>query len=130
MVELTEPEARARERVCLPLDGLQDMGAVEQRVQELSPVVGLFKVGKETYTRFGYDAVHLVQNNGSNVFLDLKYHDIPNTVYGAAKAAAEHEVYMFNVHAAGGYEMMRAARDVYEMVLLVHNHQKYLVLPF
>lgn len=106
---LTEKEQLARKRVCLPLDGLNVMAEVEQRVEELSPVVGLFKVGKESFTRFGPKVVDVVQNKGGDVFLDLKYHDIPNTVRGAARAAAELQVYMFNVHTSGGVEMMEAA---------------------
>ncbi len=109
--QLTEKEQEARKRVCLPLDGLRTMDELAERVRELSPVVGLFKIGKESYTRFGPDSVKQVQNNGANVFLDLKYHDIPNTVRGAAEAAAELGVYMFNVHASGGLEMMKAARE-------------------
>jgi len=74
-------------------------------------VVGLFKIGKESYTRFGPKAVDVVHTSRARVFLDLKYHDIPNTVKGAARAAAEMQVYMFSVHALGGIEMMRAAVD-------------------
>jgi orotidine-5'-phosphate decarboxylase len=108
-VELSEKEQEARKRVCLPLDGLNTLEEVEKRVVELSSYVGLFKIGKESYTRFGPEVVKLVHSLGSDVFLDLKYHDIPNTVKGAAKAAAELGVYMFNVHACGGLEMMKAA---------------------
>lgn len=108
-MNLTAKEQKARKMVCLPLDGLNTMDAVNERVKELSPVVGLFKVGKESYTRFGPRVVEAVQNEGRNVFLDLKYHDIPNTVKGAARAATEMQVYMFNVHAFGGIKMMEAA---------------------
>lgn len=109
MIKLTEKEKLARKRVCLPLDGLQSLSELEDRVKELSPVVGLFKIGKESFTRFGLDSIKAVNDYGAKVFLDLKYHDIPNTVKGAAKAAAQLGVYMFNVHASGGLEMMRAA---------------------
>ena len=108
-MELTAKQQRAREMVCMPLDGLNSMTALQERVSELNPVVGLFKIGKETYTQFGPPAIDLVHSQGANVFLDLKYHDIPNTVRGAAKAATEQGVYMFNVHASGGIEMMQAA---------------------
>jgi orotidine-5'-phosphate decarboxylase len=97
--------------VCLPLDGLQTLAQVHTLVEELSPYVGRFKVGKESFTRFGPEVVHLVHHHGAGVFLDLKYHDIPNTVKGAARAAAELGVSMFNVHAAGGLAMMAAARE-------------------
>ena len=106
-----DKEREARKMVCLPLDGLATLSDAEARVQELSPVVGLYKVGKESFTRFGPDVVRMVQAHGANVFLDLKYHDIPNTVKGAANAATQLGVYMFNVHAAGGSEMMHAALE-------------------
>jgi orotidine-5'-phosphate decarboxylase len=108
-MQLKVKEKLARAKVCLPLDGLKTMDELNSMVRELSPVVGLFKIGKESYTRFGPQAVDAVHDAGANVFLDLKYHDIPNTVKGAARAAAEMRVYMFNVHASGGIKMMEAA---------------------
>jgi orotidine-5'-phosphate decarboxylase len=87
------------------------MEHVEELVDELSPYVGLFKVGKESFSRFGPEVVRLVQARGAGVFLDLKYHDIPNTVRGAARAATDLGVAMFNVHASGGSAMMAAARE-------------------
>ncbi|MBU1111207.1 MAG: orotidine 5'-phosphate decarboxylase / HUMPS family protein [archaeon] len=109
MDELTAKEQEARKMVCLPLDGLATFDDAETRVKELGPVVGLFKVGKESYTRFGPDIVKMVQDHGANVFLDLKYHDIPNTVKGASGAATEKLSWVFNVHASGGRAMMEAA---------------------
>lgn len=109
MTELTEKEKQARKIVCLPLDGLDTIQEIKKRVEELSPWVGLFKIGKESFTKFGPEIVKIIQQSGSEVFLDLKYHDIPNTVKGAAKAATDLGVYMFNVHASGGKEMMKAA---------------------
>ncbi len=106
---LSSKESAARQKVCLPLDGLHSLDAVEGMVSELSPYVGLFKVGKESYTRFGPRVVELVREHGAGVFLDLKYHDIPNTVKGAARAATELGAAIFNVHAAGGSAMMAAA---------------------
>jgi len=110
-MELTEKEQEARKKVCLPLDELSTIEEIKSMVEELSPYVGLFKIGKETFTRFGPKSVELVQNYGADVFLDLKYHDIPNTVKGAAKAATDLGVSMFNVHASGGLAMMKAAID-------------------
>ena len=69
----------------------------------------MFKIGKELFTRFGPEVVKLVHEYGCEVFLDLKYHDIPNTVKGAANAATQLGVYMFNVHVSGGTAMMKAA---------------------
>ena len=110
-IKLNEQEKIARSKVCLPLDGLNTLEELKERVEELSPVVGLFKIGKETFTRFGPESVKIVKSYGANVFLDLKYHDIPNTVKGAASAATELGVYMFNVHASGGSAMMKAALE-------------------
>jgi orotidine-5'-phosphate decarboxylase len=109
--ELSSQEKAARGRVCLPLDGLASLASVESLLDELSPFVGLFKVGKESFTRFGPEVITTVQKRGAGVFLDLKYHDIPNTVRGAAKAATELGVSMVTVHAAGGLAMMSAARE-------------------
>jgi orotidine-5'-phosphate decarboxylase len=109
MVELNEREREARNKICLPLDGLDTMEGVRERVEELAPFVGLFKIGKESFVRFGPEVVRLVQQSGGDVFLDLKFHDIPNTVRGAAEAAVELGVFMFNIHASGGLEMMKAA---------------------
>jgi len=108
-MQLTEKEKQARTKLCLPLDELNTLKEIQERVEELAPYVGLFKIGKETFTRFGPEAVKLVQQYGANVFLDLKYHDIPNTVKGAASAATQLGVWMFNVHASGGIQMMKAA---------------------
>ena len=109
MIDLSPQEQAAREMVCLPLDNLDSLGKVHALVEELSPLVGRFKVGKESFTLFGPEVVRLVRDLGAGVFLDLKYHDIPNTVRGAARAATEMGVAMFNVHAAGGSAMMAAA---------------------
>ncbi len=108
---LTQQEKMARNRVCLPLDGLNTLAEVKERVAELKEVVGLFKIGKESFTKFGPAVIELIHNSKREVFLDLKYHDIPNTVKGAAAAAAALGVLMFNVHASGGLDMMRAAKE-------------------
>jgi orotidine-5'-phosphate decarboxylase len=108
-MQLTKKEQEARQKVCLPLDGLETLEDVEKRIEELSCVVGLFKIGKESFTKFGPNVIEIVKSYGADVFLDLKYHDIPNTVYWAAYAVSKLGVYMFNVHASGGLKMMQKA---------------------
>ncbi len=78
---------------------------------QLDPRLCRVKVGKELFVRVGPRIVEALQNRGFSIFLDLKFHDIPNTVAGACRAAAALEVWMVNVHASGGRKMMQAARE-------------------
>jgi len=80
----------------------------------LDPGQCRLKVGKELFTAAGPDLVLQLQALGFEVFLDLKFHDIPNTVAGAVRAAAELGVWMVNVHASGGRRMLLAAREALE----------------
>jgi orotidine-5'-phosphate decarboxylase len=107
-VVLTSQEALARKKVCLALD-VPSLEDARELVRVLHPYVGMYKVGLELFTAEGPDVVRTIQDEGGDVFLDLKFHDIPNTVKGAARSATKLGVYMFNVHASGGVPMMRAA---------------------
>jgi len=78
---------------------------------KLDPESCRVKVGKELFTRSGPSIVKDLTNRGFDVFLDLKFHDIPNTVAKAVLAAAEAGAWMVNVHASGGRHMMEAARN-------------------
>ena len=78
-------------------------------VELLSGHVGMFKVGKELFTAVGPKIIESIKQKGQKVFLDLKFHDIPNTVARAAEAAVKLNVDMFNVHASGGSQMIKEA---------------------
>lgn len=80
-------------------------------VERLDPARCRLKVGKELFTRVGPAFVDLLQQRGFEVFLDLKFHDIPNTVAAACEAAADLGVWMVNVHVAGGARMIETARE-------------------
>ena len=80
-------------------------------VDSLDPKLCRLKVGKELYTACGPDLLKQIQNRGFEVFLDLKFHDIPNTVAKAVNVAGNMGVWMLNVHASGGQAMMEAARE-------------------
>lgn len=79
--------------------------------ERLDPSLCRVKVGKELFTREGPAVVRALQDRGFGVFLDLKFHDIPNTVASAVHAAADLGVWMVNLHASGGSRMMTAARE-------------------
>jgi orotidine-5'-phosphate decarboxylase len=90
---------------------VQDGVAALALGNNLRDVVGAFKVGSRLFTTEGPDIVRTLGANGTRVFLDLKFHDIPNTVATAVAAATSLGVWMVNVHASGGTRMMQAARD-------------------
>lgn len=99
----------AKDRIIVALD-VSDLGKAMELVEKLSLYVGLFKVGLQLLTSEGSPkVVQMIKGAGGDIFYDGKFKDIPNTVAGASKAAAKLGVDMFNVHASGGIEMMRAA---------------------
>lgn len=97
-----------KERVVVALDiAAQDQLSI--LLKTLREKVSIFKIGKQLFTAFGPDVVRRIRGEGFDVFLDLKFHDIPNTVASAVKAASELSVSMLTIHAQGGKNMMQAA---------------------
>ncbi|OXX53907.1 orotidine 5'-phosphate decarboxylase [Vibrio sp. V12_P9A6T4] len=101
------------QRVIIALDYEQQAEALAF-VDKIDPNSCRLKVGKEMFTLFGPDFVRELHKRGFSVFLDLKFHDIPNTCSKAVRAAAELGVWMVNVHASGGERMMSASRQILE----------------
>jgi orotidine-5'-phosphate decarboxylase len=95
----------------LDVDTCDAAGAL---VDALSPHVAWFKVGSQLFTREGPRVCELVKNAGAKLFLDLKYHDIPNTVAGAVRSAMTLEADMLTLHSSGGERMLSAAREAVE----------------
>ena len=80
-------------------------------LDSIDPSQAQIKIGKEMFTRYGPTLINEIHQRGFKVFLDLKFHDIPNQVAGACRAAADLGVWMTNVHASGGLRMLEAAVD-------------------
>ncbi|MFQ6112175.1 MAG: orotidine-5'-phosphate decarboxylase, partial [Nitrospinota bacterium] len=99
-----------RERLIVALDFEREEEALGL-VESLGEEVLIYKVGSQLFTRSGPSVVRELRARGKRVFLDLKYHDIPATVAAASLEAARLGVFMLNVHASGGYEMMRACAE-------------------
>ncbi|MFP6626189.1 MAG: orotidine-5'-phosphate decarboxylase [Deltaproteobacteria bacterium] len=106
MSKRTSARERARERLIFALDvgSLREAG---EYLRVLEGTVGMFKVGKQLFLKAGPRIVKYIRDRGGEVFLDLKFHDIPQTVARASMEATRHGVVMFNVHASGSREMMR-----------------------
>ena len=99
---------KPKERIILALDVDSEARALEL-VEKLADSVGAFKVGMQLYNQVGPGIVRQIQDLGGRVFVDLKFHDIPNTVAGAARVMTGLNCFMFNVHSSGGRDMMTAA---------------------
>lgn len=98
--------ASPKDRIIFALD-MEHFHEAQHWVNLLKDHVGIFKVGKQLFTHSGPKIIDMINQKGQKVFLDLKYHDIPNTVAKAGEEATKHQVAMFNLHALGGFEMMR-----------------------
>lgn len=106
---MTREEARGKIIFALDVDTRE---AAQAWVTTLAGKIGMFKVGKQLFTAYGPDIVRMIEASGTGVFLDLKYHDIPNTVAMASREAARLGVTLFNVHALGGYDMMARTAEM------------------
>ena len=99
-----------KQKIIVALD-TNNRGSLEEILKKIKGSSCRVKVGKELFTSLGHEAINLIQKYNFEIFLDLKFHDIPSTVEKACKAAAEMGIWMLNVHASGGKEMLNAAKN-------------------
>lgn len=99
-----------KNKIIIALD-FEELDRARELVVLLKDHVGAFKIGKQLFTRYGPESVRLIHGHGGRVFLDLKFHDIPTTVAKASREAARLGVFIFNIHALGGFDMMQQAVD-------------------
>lgn len=102
---------KAKDRLIVALD-VDTKEEVEFLVDELKDEVGMFKVGLQLYTNLGNDIIKFIKDKGGKIFLDLKLHDIPNTVAQTVRVLTGQGVDMMNVHSQGGLEMMKKAKEI------------------
>jgi orotidine-5'-phosphate decarboxylase len=126
-LELVRTRGAMRERLIVALD-IDSLDQARELVRLLAADVGMFKIGKQLFTHAGPQAVRLIQELGGEIFLDLKFHDIPNTVAKAAIEATRMGVRMFNVHASGSLEMMRVTVKEVERVCRQEKRRKPIML--
>lgn len=112
-------------KIFLALDNLSKK-EILTLVDELKDLV-MFKIN-DSFTKYGPELIQEINKRGGKVFLDLKFHDIPNTVANYSIAASELNVYMFNVHAIGGFEMMKAAKEAVDKTCKENNLKKPLLI--
>lgn len=119
--------SQSRNPIIVALDVPHPDAALEL-ARRLAPVVGAFKIGKELFVSAGPDIVRRIRETGGSVFLDLKFHDIPNTVAKAVEAAVRLDVQMLTIHTSGGLAMMQAAQHAAEEAALRTGKTQPLVL--
>src|SRR5690349_3424855 len=117
----------ARNPIIAALDVPTTEAALEL-AKKIAPVVGGFKIGSELFTAAGPEIVRRIRATGAAVFLDMKFHDIPNTVAGAVASAVRLDVQMLTVHAAGGVDMLKAAEQSAQETAWELGHAPPLVL--
>jgi orotidine-5'-phosphate decarboxylase len=114
---------KAKDKLIVALDVDSASRALEL-FDQLRDVAGMFKIGSQLFTAAGPDLVRQIISKGGRIFLDLKFHDIPNTVAAAGVEATRLGVSIFNVHAAGGAEMMKRTAAAVDEVCLQENLAK------
>ena len=117
----------AKDKLIVALD-VEDANQALRLFDSLHDSVGMFKIGIQLFTAAGPEIVRQIVSRGGRVFLDLKYHDIPNTVAMAAIEATRLGVSLFNIHAAGGHEMMKRTANAVAEVATRENLAKPKVL--
>ncbi|MEO7539151.1 MAG: orotidine-5'-phosphate decarboxylase [Pyrinomonadaceae bacterium] len=125
--DAVSPAQNARDRIIVALD-VETAGHANEVIRELDGQVGAFKVGLQLFTAAGPAFVQELTAAGVKVFLDLKFHDIPNTVAKASVEAARLGVWMFDLHVAGGSQMMRSAVDELDKACKEENLRRPLII--
>ena len=105
--------AKAKDKLIVALD-TSDLDVARKMIDELKDVTGMFKMGLELFSEVGTGIFDLIEEKNIKVFFDCKFKDIPNTVARASANVVKRKVAMFNIHADGGSEMMKAARIAVE----------------
>ena len=124
MIKIDE---KIREKLVLALD-VEDINEAKELVATLSPYIGTFKVGLQLFCGYGLEIVNYIKEKNANFFLDVKLHDIPNTVEKASYNVIKNGANFFNVHATGGIDMMKAARKGADEAALKYGKKKPLIL--
>lgn len=125
MNKLTKEQIK--EKLVLALD-VETIEEAKNLVDELSPYIGTFKVGLQLFCGYGLEIVNYIKEKNSNFFLDVKLHDIPNTVEKASYNVIKNGANFFNVHATGGIDMMKAARKGADEASKKYNTKKPIIL--
>ena len=105
-----KPDSGYKERIILALD-MDNLNEAKRLISMLRDYIKVFKVGNQMFTQNGQEIIRVLKENNCSVFLDLKFHDIPNTVARAGEEAVRLGVFMFNIHTSGGHLMMKECAD-------------------
>jgi orotidine-5'-phosphate decarboxylase len=121
------PKSDPKDKIIFALD-VEHFAEAQRWVNLLKGHVGMFKVGKQLFTHSGPKVIDMIRKKDQKVFLDLKFHDIPNTVAKAGEEATKLEVAIFNLHALGGFEMMKKTVEASRAVAKSLGMSKPLIL--